>query len=154
MTSQRAPQHDEGTRDFALAPALRARLMGLALGAIGVILLVVALSVFAAGVPGAVLTVVVVLVVVAVFALGGALTRRWYVVRLDPHGYRVRFVRGAGATNARWVEVLDLSTATVAGSRCAQLRLRDGRVTTIPVDVIEGDSEDFIRVLGRYLGSA
>jgi hypothetical protein len=96
--------------------------------------------------------VVVVLAVVGVFALGAALVRRWYVVRLDDVGYTVRFVRGAGARAARWDDVQDVVTATVAGARCVVVRLRDGRSTTIPVDLIEGDSEEFVRAVGRRLG--
>jgi hypothetical protein len=42
-------------------------------------------------------------------------------------------------------------TTTVAGARCVVLRLRDGRSTTIPVDVLAGDREEFVRTLQRLL---
>lgn len=139
------------SRSFGLAPVLRARLMGRSLAGIGVLLVVATLVVLGLRLPTAVMTAVVVLVVVAVFALGFVLVRRWYVVRLDPVGYRIRFVRGAGVTTGRWADVEDVVTAEVAGSRCVVLRLRDGRTSTVPVDLIEGDSEEFVRVLRGYL---
>ncbi|MGN6251458.1 MAG: hypothetical protein ACTHNS_06560 [Marmoricola sp.] len=138
-------------QDFGLAPALRARLMGVALLGLGALLVVVTIVVFLAELPVGVLTAFVVLVVIGVFVLGGALVRRWYVVRLDEVGYQVRFVRGAGVRSARWDDVLDATTASVAGARCLVLRLRDGRSTTIPVDLVEGDSEEFVREVGRRL---
>lgn len=146
------PPDLDTVQSFGLAPALRARLMGSALVGLGVLLLVVTVLVYLSGLPLDVLTVVVVLAVVGVFALGAALVRRWYVVRLDDVGYTVRFVRGAGVRAARWDDVQDVVTATVAGARCVVVRLRDGRSTTIPVDLIEGDSEEFVRAVGRRLG--
>ena len=136
---------------FGLAPQLRARLMATALMLIGLLLVVVTLLVLAAGLSLDVISVAVLLVVVAVFGLGHLLVRRWYVVRLDPVGYRVRFVRGAGVAAARWTDVEDLAATTVAGARCAVLRLRDGRTTTVPVDVVEGSPEAFVDELRRRL---
>ncbi|MGH3412322.1 MAG: hypothetical protein ACRDPH_04490 [Marmoricola sp.] len=148
------PVTDPATQFFGLAPALRARMMGFSLAGIGVFLAVATLAVLVLRLPTAVMTGVVVVVLVAVFSLGFLLVRRWYVVRLDPVGYRVRFVRGAGVTAGRWLDVEDMTTAEVAGARCVVLRLRDGRTTTVPVDLIEGDPEEFVRVLGRRLDEA
>jgi hypothetical protein len=125
---------------YALAPALRARIMGLSLVAIGLLLAGSALLVVALDWSLDLLVVLVALVLVAIFVLGHLLVRRWYVVRMDDVGYRVRFVRGAGVAQARWVDVADVKAADVAGSRCIVLNLRDGRSTTIPVDAIEGGS--------------
>ena len=138
-------------RDYGLSPTLRARLMGAFLAGVGLVLLVVTVVVAVLRLPADVLTVVVVLTVVAVFVLGFLLVRRWYVVRLDEAGYRVRFVRGAGETRARWADVEDLATAVVGGSECVVLRLRDGRTTTIPVSMIAGDREEFVEELQRRL---
>lgn len=146
-------QSPTGSRTFGLSPALRAPLMGAALLGLGVLLVLMTVVVFVARLPLDVLSAVVIAVVIAVVVLGYLLSRRWYVVRLEEVGYQVRFVRGAGAKNARWVDVLDLATATVAGSRCAVLRLRDGRTTTIPVDLVEGDPEEFVRELSRWLNA-
>lgn len=125
--------------------------MGLFLGAIGLILLTMTLLVAVFELPQDVLTALVVLVVIGIFSLGFFLVRRWYVVRLDEVGYQVRFVRGAGAKQGRWADVDNLTTAVVAGTECVLLRLRDGRQTTIPVNLIEGDREEFVDELQRRL---
>ncbi len=93
----------------------------------------------------------VVLVVVAVFGGGHLLTRRSYVVRADDDGYRVRFVRGAGVNAARWEDVEDVVATYVAGARCVRLRLRNGGSTTIPVDVLAVDGDQFVRELQNRL---
>ncbi|RYZ16612.1 MAG: hypothetical protein EOO70_04055 [Myxococcaceae bacterium] len=141
---------------YALAPALRARIMGLSLVIIGLLLAVAALLVVTLDLSLDVLVILVAVVLVAIFGLGHLLVRRWYVVRLDEIGYRVRFVRGAGVTQARWVDVADVKAADVAGARCVVLNLRDGRSTTIPVDAIEGGAarigEDLRRRLNKGHG--
>jgi hypothetical protein len=137
--------------DYGLAPELRARLMGISLVVIGVTLGVATLVIATAHLPADILSGLVVLAVVGVFSLGFLLVRKWYVVRLDDTGYQVRFVRGAGVKAARWTDVEDLQTSTVAGARCVVLRLRDGRSTTVPVDLVEGDREAFVTELAAYL---
>jgi hypothetical protein len=148
------PVEPEEVRGFGLAPVLRARLLGLALAGLGLLLVVVTVVVLLLGLPLDILSAVVVLVLVAIFALGFLLVRRWHVLELDRAGYRVRFVRGAWVTAARWADVHDMVTSTVGGARCVVLRLRDGRTTTLPVDVVEGDSEELVRELGRRLAAA
>ena len=59
------------------------------------------------------------------------------MLSLDETGYRVRRLRGAGVRAARWREVEDAVRASIAGHDCVVLRLKDGRTTTIPVDVLE-----------------
>jgi len=125
--------------------------MGTFLATVGITLLVGTIVVVAFELPGDVLSGLVILAVVGVFALGFFLVRRWYVVQVDDIGYRVRFVRGAGETNGRWAEVEDLTTMEVQGAKCLVIRLRDGRSTTIPVDLIEGDREEFVDELKRRL---
>lgn len=139
--------------DFGLAPQLRARMMGGFLAVIGVLLLVVTIAVISLDLPGDVLSVVILLVVAGVFGLAFLLGRRWYVVRLDDVGYQVRFVRGAGEKAARWADVEDLATSYVESEECVLLRLRDGRSTTIPVNLIEGDREAFVDELKRRLNA-
>ena len=75
---------------FALAPALRARLLGTGLVAIGTIVLIAMLLTWLADLPTAVVTGLVVLAVVGVVALGLLVGVRHWVLRLDEHGYRVR----------------------------------------------------------------
>ena len=77
-----------------------------------------------------------------IFALG-AFLRRTPVVHLDEAGYRVRLIRGAGVREARWKEVEDAVTATARDLPCVVLRLTDGRTTTIPVEALAADRDDF-----------
>ena len=136
---------------FALAPALRARLLGTGLVAIGTIVLIAMLLTWLVDLPPAVVTGLVVLAVVGVVALGLLVGVRHWVLRLDEHGYRVRGIRTAEARSARWTDVLDLQASTVAGQRCVVLRLSDGRATTLPVDAIEGGSAKLVQALSEHL---
>jgi hypothetical protein len=140
--------------DYRLAPAIAARLMGVFL--VGVALLVLATRVVVALIdaPPIVLLVVAVLGVASVVGAGYLLNRRAYVVRLDAAGYRVRLVRGAGVREARWVEVEEAVTGSPRGLPCVILRLRDGRSTTIPVQALAGEPEAFVRDVRAHLGSA
>ena len=137
--------------NYRFARPFIVRLTGVALVGAGVLVLVtvVGLTVSAADAgPG----VFAALAVVALAGLAGLVAvRRAIVVRLDERGYQVRHVRGAGVREAGWREVEDVAAATVAGERCVVLRLRDGRATTIPVDVLAGDSEEFVRDLQQHL---
>lgn len=125
--------------------------MGSFLGVIGLVLLVMTVVVAVAGLHPDLLTGLVVLSVLGVIGLSFLLGRRRYVVRLDATGYRVRFVRGVGVEQARWSDVEDLTTAVVSGTECVVLRLRDGRTSTVPVNLIEGDREEFVDELQRFL---
>jgi len=145
------PARPLGPREYALAPAVRARLLGVTLTVIGGAVLVGALVITLTGVPLAVLTGLVVLAALGVAALGLVLGPRRYVLRLDATGYRIRFVRGVGRDHARWTDVLDLTTAVVSGTECVLLRLRDGGSSTLPVNMLEGDREELVGELQRRL---
>jgi len=142
------------TRDYGLARAVRARLLGSLLTVIGGVVLVVSLVAALADVPRAAIAGLLVLGLVGLAVTGALLGPRWYVVRLDDIGYRIRFVRGAGRAQARWTDVLDVTTAVASGTPCVVLRLRDGGSSTVPVDLIEGDREDFVDELRRRLDGA
>lgn len=137
--------------DFALAPALRARMLGSGLVAIGVVVMLGVLVTWLAGLSTVFVSGLVALAVVGVLVLGVLVGVRHWVVRLDQHGYRVRGLRSAQARTARWTDVLDLQASTVSGHRCVVLRLRDGRTTTLPVDVIEGGSTTLTQALSDHL---
>ena len=144
--------------DVALAAPLRARLLGTGLAAIGLVVLGGILLSWAVGLPGAFVTGLVLLAGVGVVTLGLLVGLRHWVLRIDELGYRVRVLRSppsaegsAQARTARWADVLDLRTTTVSGQRCAVLRLRDGRTTTLPVDLLEGDSTALVETLGAHL---
>ena len=139
------------TSDYRLSPLLAARLLGATLVVCGLLVFLATAVVVLFSAPVLILTATVVACVVGVFATGWFLTRRSYVVRLDAEGYHVRYVRGAGVNRARWADVEDAVTTTVAGSPCVVLRLRDGRSTTIPVDVLAGDRDEFVQQVLAYL---
>jgi hypothetical protein len=137
--------------DYRLSPTLNARLMGLLLVVLAVLLFAVTALVAVLDMPPDLLVVVAVLGVATVFALGYVLTRRAYVVRLDEQGYRVRLIRGAGVTSAPWKEVEEVATGTPRGIPCVVLRLLDGRTTTIPVGALAADREEFVRDLQEHV---
>lgn len=137
--------------DYRFSQPLIVRWMGVLLAAVGLLVFLVAALVGLLHLPLLVLTVVVVLAVVAVFAGGFVLSRRGVVVRLDEIGYRVRFVRGAGVTQARWTDVEDVVATTVAGEKCVVLRLRDGRTTTVPAGALDTDPDAFAHDLEEHL---
>lgn len=120
---------------YRLAPALAARLVGLALvGSAAAVLVATVLTVLFDG-PAAVVVAVgaVALVGSAVLAIA---TRRRLLLSLDDVGYRVRWVRGTGVRSAGWREVSEAVAASPGGIDCVVLRLRDGRTTSLPVDAV------------------
>jgi hypothetical protein len=138
---------------YRLASPLAARLVGSLL--VGVAALVLVLTVVAAVLRWPPMVIVgvgagtVVLVVAAALAV-----RRIEVVRLDEDGYRVRLVRGAGVTSARWADVTDAVTASPGGIDCLVIRLQDGGTTTIPVSALDADREAFAADVRDHLRRA
>ncbi len=126
-------------------------MMGVALVLAGLLVLGVLVTGALLDWPAMVLTVVVVVVVLAVGGLAVSLRRLAPVVRLDDVGYEVRWVRGAGVRRGRWSDVEDAVATTMADGRCIVLRRRDGRTTTIPVDILGGSADDFVRDLQQHL---
>ena len=139
------------TTDYRFSHALLVRSVGALLVLLGVVVVVVAVLVAALDLPGAVLSVGVVVAVALVVAGALAASRLTRVLTLDETGYRVRLLRGAGVRAARWREVEDAVTMTVAGHDCVVLRLKDGRTTSIPVDVLEAEPEGLLAELSRHL---
>ena len=134
---------------YRVSPAYVVRLLGAGLVAVGVVVAVLAILVALASAP-AVLLLVGVVLLVALLA-GTAALRRTDVVELGEGGYRVRLVRGCGVQQARWTEVEDVSAVTLRGEPCVVLRLRDGRTTTVPVRLLAGRTDDFVRDLQQHL---
>ena len=129
------------------------RLAGLGLALVGVLALVLVVVATLGSLPGVVLTAGLVAALVAWLGVlvGVAVLRRREVVRFDDVGYRVRSIRGAGVREARWKDVEDATAPTVLQERCVVLRLRDGRTTTIPVDLLQGSTDAFVRDLQEHL---
>jgi hypothetical protein len=146
VSSAQTPASSPSDRtDYRVAPQVLARVLAVVLfGTAGLILLAtLAIAVFDLH--------TVFLVVPAVLALaliGGAWwasQARGWLVRMTPEGYRVQWVRGVGTPSARWKDVEDAVATTAAGSPVVVLRLRDGRTTTIPVEMMAVDREQFVR---------
>ena len=135
---------------YRLAPAMAARLVGLALVGSAALVLVATILVAALDWSALVLVVVVVPALVATGWLAVA-TRRIPVLAVDEAGYRVRWVRGAGAKAAAWREVEDAVAASPGGIDCVVLRLRDGRTTSLPVDAIDADRDRFAVEIREHL---
>lgn len=144
-------QSSTDSRDYRLARALRARILGVSLVSLGAAVLVGTVVVELADLPPGILAGLGALALIALAAVGVVVLGGWSILHLDEGGYRVRFVRAAGTTEARWAEVEDLATTVVAGTPCLVLRLRDGRTTTVPVTLLEGDREELVDELKRRL---
>ncbi|WP_235734371.1 hypothetical protein [Nocardioides alcanivorans] len=139
--------------DYRLAPAVAARLLGITVLCFGALIFVVTAIVVLVAAPVWLLSVAVIVSVIGIFVVGTKLTSRGWVLRLTDDGYQVRFVRGAGVKQARWSDVEELATDTVAGAPCLIFRLRGGDATVLPVEVIAGDREELVREVGRHLTS-
>jgi hypothetical protein len=139
------------TTVYRLAPAVVARFLGVALVGLAVLAFVGTAVVLLAGWPADVLVAGVLVAALACAGLGWWLRSRAWVLRCTDQGYRVRLVRGAGATEARWSEVEDAVTTYRHDVACLQLRLRDGRTTTIPVGVLAVDRDQLVRELQARL---
>ncbi len=125
--------------------------MGAGLAVAGLLVLVVVLGGLVFSWPTAVLSTVVVVAVLGVLVLAAVLWRLAPVVTLGEVGYEVRWVRGAGVRQGRWKDVEDVLATTVAGARVVVLRRRDGTTTTIPVGILAGSADDFVRDLQQHL---
>lgn len=137
--------------EYRISGPFAVRMLGLLLALAGLTVLLAATVVALLDWPRAVLSVVLVGAVLAVVGVGALLTRRATVVRLDQDGYVVRLVRGAGVKAGRWKDVEDVVATTLEGARCVVLRRRDGRTTTIPVDILAGDPDALVRDLQQHL---
>ena len=137
--------------EYRLNPAVAARLLGAVLVGVALLVLLATALVAVLDLHTAVLLVPVVLGLAAFVTAAVLHQRRGWVVRVTEEGYRVQWVRGAGVTAARWKDVEDAVTSSVAGAPVVVLRLRDGRTTTIPVQVLAVDREAFVRDLQEHL---
>lgn len=135
--------------DYRLSPAITARLLGLTLLGLGAVatlatVLVVWLNLHSAVVLALTVVVLVCIVTLMVWSNG-------WVVRLTEDGYQIRRIRGAGVKAARWKEVEDAVTTERLGAPCVVLRLRDGRTSTIPVEVLHVNRDVFAHTIAEHL---
>ncbi|WP_299058246.1 hypothetical protein [uncultured Nocardioides sp.] len=137
--------------DYRLSPRVVARVVGGLLLVLGVVVLVLTVVVAALDLPTWTLLVVALGALLTVSGTAWFVARTGWVLRVTDEGYVVRFVRGVGTDRARWKDVEDAVTATVGGTPCVVVRLRDGRSSTIPVTLLTVDREQFVRELQEHL---
>ena len=136
---------------FRLAPAVAARLLGVLLCAVAVLVLLSTVAVAVLDLHTVFLLVPVGLTLAVLVASWWTWRQKGWIARFTAEGYRIQWVRGVGAASARWKDVEDAVTTTVAGSQVVLLRLRDGRTTTIPVEMLATDREAFVRDVQNHL---
>ena len=136
---------------YRLAPSVAARLLGVVLCAVAVLILLSTLAIAVIDLHTAFLLVPVVLVVLLLVGVWWAWRRKGWIARLTDEGYRIQWVRGVGAASGRWADVEDAVTTIVVNAPVVVLRLRDGRTTTIPVEMLAVDREAFVRDIQQHL---
>ena len=134
-----------------LAPAVAARLLGLVLCAVAVLILASTVAIAVLDLHTVFLLVPVGITLLVLAANWWAWRQKGWVARFTDEGYRIQWVRGVGTASGRWKDVEDAVTTTIADAPVVVLRLRDGRTTTIPVEVIATDREELVRDLQRHL---
>jgi len=136
---------------YRLAPAIAARLVGVLLCAVAVLILLSTVAIAILDLHTVFLLVPVAITVALLVSTWWLWRQRGWIARLTEEGYRIQWVRGVGAASGRWKDVEDAVTTTVIDSPVVVLRLRDGRTTTIPVEMLAGDREAFVRDLQAHL---
>ncbi len=136
---------------FRLAPAVAARLLGVLLCAVAVLVLLSTVAVAVLDLHTVFLLVPVGLTLAVLVASWWTWRQKGWIARFTAEGYRIQWVRGVGAASGRWTDVEDAVTTTVAEAPVVVLRLRDGRTTTIPVEMLAMDREAFVRVVQSHL---
>ena len=136
---------------YRLAPAIAARLVGVLLCAVAVLILLNTVAIAILDLHTVFLLVPVAITVALLVSTWWLWRQRGWIARLTEEGYRIQWVRGVGAASGRWKDVEDAVTTTVIDSPVVVLRLRDGRTTTIPVEMLAGDREAFVRDLQAHL---
>ncbi|TIC82213.1 hypothetical protein E8D34_17170 [Nocardioides sp. GY 10113] len=140
--------------DYRLAPPVMARFVGAYLVVFAVVVLVFTVAAAGLGIDPNAIVVLLLLGLVGLGILGWWLRSRLAVVRLTATGYRVRLVRGVGVREARWSEVEDAVAAAPRDIECVVLRLKQGGTTTIPVQLLAADKDDFARDVRAHLIAA
>ena len=136
---------------YRLAPSVIWQLAGIALI---VVALVVGFATAVVAWRDLPVSLIVTVAALGVLGVSGAAwwAARWaWVVRATDTGYQVRGVRGVGVSAARWKDVEDAVTTEVRGAPCLLLRLRDGRTTTIPVQMVAMSADRFVRAMQEHL---
>lgn len=142
------------TTTYRLAPALGARLVGRSLVTLALLVVLATLVGDLTGLgwrlAGGLTAVGIVLA--GLWAL--YLFRRAWAVRLTDTGYAVRFLGGVGVGRAAWADVDEVLAASPGGQPCLVLRLRDARMTRLPMAALAGDPDAFALDVRRRVRDA
>jgi len=140
------------TSDYRFSRPFVARFVGAYLLVFAIVIFASTAVVASTGVVSPDLLVVLLVVGLSgMFVLGNWLRSKAYVVRLGAEGYEVRMIRGAGVKQAAWSEVEDVLTASPRDIPCVVLRLSGDRTTTVPVEALAVEREQFVRDLQEHL---
>jgi len=139
---------------YRLAPALGVRLVGRSLVTLAVLVVLATLLGPLVGAGWALAGAVTAVGLVLVAAWAWYLLRRAWAVRLSGEGYAVRLLGGIGASAAPWSSVEEVVAASPGGTPCLVFRLRDGRVTRLPVAAIATDADAFAHDVRRRVRDA
>lgn len=136
---------------YRLAPSVIWQLSGIALIVVALVVGFVTVVVVWRDLPVSLIVTMAALGVLGVSGAAWWAARLAWVVRATETGYQVRGVRGVGVSAARWKDVEDAVTTEVRGAPCLVLRLRDGRTTTIPVQMVSMSADRFVRAMQEHL---
>lgn len=140
--------------EYRLAPPVMARFVGAYLILTAVVLLGGTVLVAALGGSPDIIVALLVVALLGLIAMSWWLRSKLVVLRLTDGGYRVRAVRAAGVTEARWSEVEDLIASSPQGVECLVIRLKQGGSTTIPMQLVAADKDDVARAVRDRLRRA
>ncbi|MFT4009221.1 MAG: hypothetical protein QM655_04175 [Nocardioidaceae bacterium] len=135
---------------FRVAPTHKARFLGAFLLLIGLVIFVTAALVALLRLHPDIISVVVIVALIAVVTLGVLISRIGVMLDLDDVGYRTHWLRAPGTKQARWTDVEDAVTGFASEQPVIVIRLKDGRSTTIPVNLLAGDPADVVRAIQEH----
>jgi hypothetical protein len=139
---------------YRLAPALGVRLVGRSLVTLALAVVVATVIGVLVGAGWAIAGTVAVVGVLLVAGWAWYLVRRAWAVRLTPRGYDVRLLGGIGVTTASWSQVDEVVAASPGGRPCLVLRLRDGRMTRLPMAAVAGEADTLAHDVRRRVRDA
>ncbi|HEY3529845.1 MAG TPA: hypothetical protein VGK78_11910 [Nocardioides sp.] len=139
---------------YRLAPALGLRLVGRSLVTLAAVVVLATLVGVLTGAGWVLAGTVTVVGLVLVAGWAWYLLCRAWAVRLSDRRYDVRLLGGVGAPHAAWSQVEEVVAATLGGSPCLVLRLRDGRMTRLPMTAVAGDADAFAHDVRRRVRDA
>jgi hypothetical protein len=149
------PVHDTGPdTSYRLSPALGVRLVGRSLVTLAVVVVVATVVGALTGVGWRLAGGVTLAGLVLEAGWAWYLLRRASAVRLTTRGYAVRLLGGIGVGAAEWSQVAEVVAASPDGRACLEVRLRDGRVTRLPVAAIAADPDAFAHDVRRRVRDA